>query len=399
MILGAGIYQVPLIKKAGELGYRVIVCSTPGNYPGFLLADKVYYTDTTDKEGCLKIAIKEKIKAVCTSGTDVAIPTLGYIVDSLSLRGPSESSSVSASNKLLMKEAFVKYGVSTATFTVAENVGSCIKAVDEIGLPCVIKIVDGSGSRGVEIVYSVADVNDAYARVIPYTHKPYVIVEKYLQGVEMGAQALVYDGKLLFVMTHSDEIHMGNTGVPVGHSVPFHENLYDDVNEKVRVEIEKAVRALGIDNSAINADIMIINNKPYVLEIGARCGATCLAELVGIYYGLDYYEVLIKTATGTLNPDIFAKCKKGQPATALLVTSDKNGIFDGHRPNISHPNLIDYSLDCKSGEHIRRFHIGPDRIGQIIVKGNSLKETKKIGYQLLDQIKNELMSHIIDVPV
>ena len=35
MILGAGIYQVPLIKTAKRLGICSIVVSIPGNYPGF----------------------------------------------------------------------------------------------------------------------------------------------------------------------------------------------------------------------------------------------------------------------------------------------------------------------------------------------------------------------------
>ena len=38
MILGAGIYQVPLIKTAKRLGLYTIVVSIPGNYPGFALA-------------------------------------------------------------------------------------------------------------------------------------------------------------------------------------------------------------------------------------------------------------------------------------------------------------------------------------------------------------------------
>ena len=43
MILGAGIYQVPLIETAKKMGLYTIVVSIPGNYPGFALADKVYY--------------------------------------------------------------------------------------------------------------------------------------------------------------------------------------------------------------------------------------------------------------------------------------------------------------------------------------------------------------------
>lgn len=35
LILGAGIYQVPLIKKAQEMGLRAVITSIPGNYPGF----------------------------------------------------------------------------------------------------------------------------------------------------------------------------------------------------------------------------------------------------------------------------------------------------------------------------------------------------------------------------
>ena len=38
MILGAGIYQVPLIKKAKEMGLETLVVSIKGNYPGIALA-------------------------------------------------------------------------------------------------------------------------------------------------------------------------------------------------------------------------------------------------------------------------------------------------------------------------------------------------------------------------
>ena len=61
LILGAGIYQVPLIKTARRLGIYSIVCSIPGNYPGFEYADKVYYENTTDAEKILEIARKENI--------------------------------------------------------------------------------------------------------------------------------------------------------------------------------------------------------------------------------------------------------------------------------------------------------------------------------------------------
>ena len=48
MILGAGIYQVPLIKKAKEMGLETLVVSIKGNYPGIALEDSFYEIDTRD---------------------------------------------------------------------------------------------------------------------------------------------------------------------------------------------------------------------------------------------------------------------------------------------------------------------------------------------------------------
>lgn len=77
MIMGAGIYQVPLIKKAKEMGIYTIAVSIPGNYPGFALADKVIYENTVDYEKILEVAKAEKIDGIVTAGTDVAVITIG----------------------------------------------------------------------------------------------------------------------------------------------------------------------------------------------------------------------------------------------------------------------------------------------------------------------------------
>lgn len=60
MILGAGIYQVPLILKAKEMGLYTLVVSYPGPYPGFALADECLYLDTRDEAGILKAAREKR---------------------------------------------------------------------------------------------------------------------------------------------------------------------------------------------------------------------------------------------------------------------------------------------------------------------------------------------------
>ena len=113
-ILGAGIYQVPLIRTARRMGLYTIVVSIPGDYPGFALADKIYELNTRDKEAILAAAEKEQIDGICTSGTDVAVSTIGYVCEKMHLSGiPYEAAEI-LTDKAKMKDAFRQGGVSAA---------------------------------------------------------------------------------------------------------------------------------------------------------------------------------------------------------------------------------------------------------------------------------------------
>lgn len=110
MILGAGIYQVPLIKKAKEMGLETLVVSIKGNYPGIALADSFYEIDTRDYEKILETAKREKISGICTSGTDVAVRAIGFVCDNLGLCGIPREAAWKVTDKLLMKEALMQEG-------------------------------------------------------------------------------------------------------------------------------------------------------------------------------------------------------------------------------------------------------------------------------------------------
>ena len=126
MILGAGIYQVPLIRTARRMGLYTIVVSIPGDYPGFAFADKIYELDTRDKEAILEAAREEQINGICTSGTDVAVSTIGYVCEKMHLSGiPYEAAEI-LTDKAKMKDAFQKGGVSAAS-------GMRVRSSKEIG--------------------------------------------------------------------------------------------------------------------------------------------------------------------------------------------------------------------------------------------------------------------------
>ena len=368
--MGAGIYQVPLIKRAKAMGIHTIAVSIPGNYPGFAVADEICHINTVDYEAVLKVAREKQIDGIVTAGTDVAVITIGKVCDELGLTGLSFEAAKIASDKMLMKECYEANGVRTARFRKVHFEDDLEEAIKDLEYPLIFKAVDSSGSRGITRVNKKEDIEAAVAAVKAVTRKKYYIVEEFIIGEEFGAQAFVYGGKLQFVLPHGDYVFMGDTGVPVGHFAPYH--LSDEVLQDVYEQTEKAIRAMKLDNCAINADFIMKDGKTYVLEIGGRSGATCLAELVSIYYGYDYYEKIIQAALGEA-PEF--PQDQAVPNASKLLMSDRDGVIRSianHNPQ--NDNIYEIMFDYRVGEAVKKFKVGPHRIGHVVTKGNTLEE-------------------------
>ncbi|MCI8364816.1 MAG: ATP-grasp domain-containing protein [Eubacterium sp.] len=383
MILGAGVYQVPLILKAKEMGLYTIVVSIPGNYPGFDLADKIYYEDTADYEKVLEIARSENIDGIVTAGTDVAVITVGKVCDEMGLCGLSFEAAQIAANKLLMKEQYEKYGVRTARFRKISFRDEQIQdKLAELKAPLIFKAVDSSGSRGIIRVDYPEQFQEIISKVKGYTKKDYFIVEEFLEGEEFGAQAFVLDGEVRFILPHGDYVFQGETGVPVGHWVPF--ELSDNIIEDAKHQLQLAAEAMKLDNCAMNVDFILVDGKTYVLEIGGRSGATCLSEMVSTYYQFDYYEKMLEAALGE-KPDFSSDCEV--PCAAMLLYSDTEGLIVSQTDqNPIDEDIIEIQFDHNIGDAVSRFRIGPHRIGHVIVKAGSVDQAVK----KLDQVINNI---------
>ena len=383
MIMGAGIYQVPLIKKAKEMGIYTIAVSIPGNYPGFAVADKVVYENTVDYEKVLEVAKRGQIDGIVTAGTDVAVITIGKVCDELGLPGLSFEAAKISSNKILMKKRYEEYGVRTARFrevSFDENMDERVKGLD---FPLIFKAVDTSGSRGIVRVNAREEFEAARDIVKASTRSDHFIIEEFIEGEEFGAQAFVYRGEVRFILPHGDYVFHGDTGVPVGHFAPY--QLDEAVVADAKLQLERAIAAMGLDNCAINADFILRDGKTYVLELGGRSGATCLAELVSIYYGYDYYEKLILAALGE---DVDFPQTQAVPNASMLLRSDRDGIIRSiENHNAPDPDIYEIQFDYEVGDAVKKFHVGPHRIGHVITKGETLEKAVEKLNEALAKIK------------
>lgn len=385
LILGAGIYQVPLIKKAREMGIYTIVTSIPGNYPGFKLADKVYYENTTDKEAVLEIAKKENIDGILTTGTDVAVSSIGYVCDTMKLSGISEKSSLICTDKSKMKRALLDGGVRTGNFSKVFSLEEAVTACESLKLPVVFKCTDKSGSRGITVVKSNDEISAAFEYSMSATDKDYIIIEKFLTGYEIGIDGHVNkNGKIDLLMPHKKYvISNGFTDVPLGHSLPmeFEENS-DFIKNDINNQCQKTVDALGLSNCFFNMDAMIDSDGLSVIEASGRIGATGIPEIISEYCGFDLYEKMLLCALGH---EVDFSYKANGAVISRLVFSHTGGILKEIVNNSKYNNFT-FSSDYELGEELPKFVNGTSRIGQIVCKCKTLKEAEENIKNIINEI-------------
>ena len=371
LILGAGRGQIGLYKAAKEMGITTIAGTMPGAHlPCVTLADEVCYMDIADPEEVTEKAGNLNLDGVATCCLDTGIAALGKTCDTLHLTGLSEQTAAMCNDKSKMKKAFMEYGVNTAKYFEISDEEELEEALLKIQLPVIIKATDLQGSRGIYISRTRDEARKGFHAAMALTKRSYCIVEEYIEGWEFGAQAFVCPGEIFFVMPHGDETFMSHTAVPVGHSVPL------DCNESVTHQAEevakKAIRAMGLDNCAVNIDMILKDNKVYMIELTGRAGANCLPELVEIFYGIEYYKMIAAMAVGE-SPEEYWK-KRGDLKSAglarMIISPEKGGIIRKlSYEDLADPDVIDVTFFKKEGDEVRQFTDSNDCIGQLIVKG------------------------------
>lgn len=385
MILGAGTYQVPLIKTARRMGLYTIVVSIPGDYRGFELADKIYELDTRDREGILAAARAEQVDGICTSGTDVAVSTIGYVCEQMGLSGIPLKAAEILTDKALMKEAFLKGGVSVSKGRRVYSEQEAEEAAAQLGYPVVVKRVDSSGSRGITVVREASGIAEAYRHANEKSSRNYVLVEGFLSGTEIGVDGFVQNGKLVFLAPHGKFVYRGaNTTVPVGHEFPYH--CSEAVYREIERQMQLAVTAAGADQCSVNADVFVDGEQVSIIEMGGRTGATCIPELISSYYGFDFYEKMIRSALGE-KVEFPEVQKKGTPCMAKLLMSLVSGVITGldmERIRELGSNGVTVAIDFQVGHRVFAMSDGTDRIGHVIA---SVEEESRLD-ELISQVRS-----------
>ena len=365
LVLGAGRDQVFLIKTAKDMGLYVCCVDVQNNSPGAAYADQFFNIRSRDIQGLERLIDKLKksthpIKGVITMGSDIP-----HIVAQLSEYAGTPSitldSALGAKNKLLMKQKFKLFGVSSPKFSAVSSFSDLENTLGNFNSSkIVLKPIDQAGSRGVALTeVNSENLKELYLTALSHSDEKLILIEEFIPGPQISTEHVIYEGNIYtpgFADRNYDDLERFLPQIMEnGGWVP---SKYFDYKESIEREICKAVKALNLNNCIVKGDVVLRNGQPMIVEIAARLSGGDFSEsLVPISTGVNYVKTAIELCMGN-QPDLGVL--KGE----IKSTVANRYFFAGE----GQLKAIDVKFDAKNFSWLNKleFWVKPgDRIGNI----------------------------------
>ncbi len=316
MILGAGYDQVPLIRKAKEMGLYVVAVS-PGSYPGMAFADKVIDCDIRDEEGVLAAARAEKVDGIISDKTDMPLLAMANASEKLGLPGNRYDCIRLFVDKFLMREKCRELGFPTIEYCQASTLEEARAFLRRIGPPVIIKPVDSCASKGISRIDSEEDLENRFEDALAWSMTGEVIVEKFIEGQELEVDSIVLDGKVRLLM-HADLESFDLPDVFASTTRLYPSVQKPEVLERLLDLDRKILEAFGLTQGLTHNEYMLDREgNIHLLEVAARGGGTHIStNIARLQTGIDTSEFLIRAALGIAEMPEFetARCHSGYVA-------------------------------------------------------------------------------------
>ncbi len=299
------------------------------------------------------------------------------------LTGNSERTALLTRNKYAMREVLHAHGCRVPKFIKVETLDDFIRAVNEIGLPCVAKPLDAMASEGVVKIESFQNLDTLFNDLmqsndgIKQTQYGKLLVEEYVDGQEISVEGVLSNGKLkiMGITEKTTEEEPFFNEIMHIHPAPLPEDLETEIHELT----QKAVAALGIQYGGVHLEARLSRKGPSIIEIASRLGGDAIPSLMTLAKGYDPYHYVFMSG---VDIPIELDKKRNKYAGIRFIQAPKDGklleiSFDEEALKAI-PGVINKRIFGRIGEHIARPPEGrTNRLAYITVAGRSYEQVKR----------------------
>ncbi|EZP72067.1 Phosphoribosylamine--glycine ligase [Sphingomonas paucimobilis] len=401
LLLGGGGREHALAWKLAQSPLVKTLYAAPGN-PGIAQHAALVDLDVTDHRAVVDFCLRQSIGLVVI-GPEA--PLVEGLADNLRVKGypvfgPGKKAAQLEGSKGFTKDLCKRAGIPTAAYERVHSKDGAIAALDDFGLPVVIKADGLAAGKGVIIAETREEAVEALESMFSGAFGgagAEVVLEEFMTGEEASFFALT-DGKAILPFGSAQDhkrVGDGDTGPNTGGMGAYSParvltpELEAEVMERIIRPTVDTLAAEGTPYSGVlYAGLMLTSEGPKLIEYNARFGDPECQVLMMRFDG-DLAALLLAVAQGRL-ADQGPVQLAGRTALTIVMaargypgTPEKGGEISG--------------IDAAEAGGARVFHAGTaekdgvlvangGRVLNVTATGDSVSEAQAAAYRAVDAI-------------
>lgn len=364
LLCGSGELGKEVAIELQRYGCEVIAIDRYDNAPAMQVAHRSYSIDMLDEKALRSIIEKEKPNLIVPEVEAIATNVLVDLEsEGFNIIPTARATSLTMNREGIRKLAAEELGLQTSPYRFASNKSEFDQAIQEVGIPCVVKPIMSSSGKGQSTITAEDQIEDSW---------------QYAQeGGRAGAGKVIVEGFVEFdyEITLLTVRHKNGTSFcePIGHvqsDGDYRQSwqpqpMTDDALSSAQKVAESITSALG-GYGIFGVELFIKGDEVIFSEVSPRPHDTGLVTLIS--QDISQFALHARAILGLPIPNIM---QHGPCASSVI-------LGEGHSEEISF-NGVDKALS-EPDTQIRLFGkpsiSGRRRLGVAVARGNSIDEAK-----------------------
>ncbi|MFJ5637417.1 pyridoxal-phosphate dependent enzyme [Streptomyces goshikiensis] len=384
------------LRLARELDFTpVLLTGEPGRYTGLDDTGAEVVVCDTNSLPALREAVQARFRAQeiagITTTSDFYVPTVAELATWLGAPGNPAEAMRTCRDKAKLRETLARAGVRQPRFVVVRDAAAGVTAAAKVGLPCVVKPVDDSGSTNVLRCTSAEEVSAHVAHILARTVNARglptagaALVEELADGPEYSVEMFSVEGRHHCVGITAKSV----TGTPwfVEHQHLFPAPVPPAVAEELARTARAALTAAGVRSGPTHTELRLVADGPVIIEVNPRLAGGMIPEMIRLATGTGLLEQQVRAATGQ---EPFLEPEFGRQGGIRFLIAERAGrvlAIEGADRAAAVAGVDRVTVTVRPGAEVRPAQDAYGRLGYIIATSERPEEIEDV----LDAAEREI---------
>lgn len=379
LLLGSGELGKEIAIELQRYGVEVIACDKYANAPAMQVAHRSHVFNMLDGAALRRVVEQEQPSLIIPEVEAIATPTLVELEqEGYRVIPTAHAAFLTMNREAIRRLAAEELGLLTAKYIFADNYDEFLAAVEQIGLPCVVKPIMSSSGHGQSTVKTPAQIEQAW----------HISQE----GGRAGAGRVIVEGFVRFdyEITLLTVRHAGGTLFlqPIGHHQvdgDYRESwqpqaMSEAALQKAQTIARKITDALG-GYGIFGVEMFVCGDEVIFSEVSPRPHDTGMVTMIS--QDLSEFALHARAVLGLPIPEV--RFFGPSASRAIVIEGDTNRVsFEGLEQALAVP-----------GVQLRLFGkpevCGHRRFGVVLATGDSVEDALARSKTALEAVKVNIL--------